>query len=311
MDVGRRGLIAGFCAYAMWGLFPLYFHHTAPASPAEVLFHRMVQTLVVMAVVISLRRIWPQVKPVFADRRLLARVATAALMVSINWGVYIWAINNNHVVDAALGYFINPLVTVGLGVVFLGERLRRLQRSALALGAVAVSVLAVAYGNVPWIALILATSFAAYAFVKKGLGLDSMVSLFIETVVMLPVAVVGFGVMWWRHSLEVGSHGIGHTVLIACAGVVTAVPLVLFGAAARAIPLSQLGLLQYLTPVMQMLCGVVVFGERLSTARWIGFVIVWCALGLLVTDAVRSRGRVVEAVSSGLPLIPSGRVSTS
>jgi chloramphenicol-sensitive protein RarD len=311
MDVGRRGLLAGFAAYACWGLFPLYFHHTAPASAGEVLFHRMVQTLLVMALLITVRRIWPQVRPVLSNRAVLGRVVLAAAMISTNWSLYIWAIGNDRVVDAALGYFINPLVTVALGVVLLGERLRQLQRGALVLGALAVAVLTAAYGNVPWVALVLALSFAVYSFLKKGVALDPMVSLFVETVVLLPVALVGFGVLWSRHQLEVGSNGPGHTILIAFAGVVTAVPLVLFGAAARAISLSQLGLLQYLTPTMQMLCGVLVFGESVPAVRWVGFAIVWCALGLLVTDAVRSHRADRNEVSSGPPLIPSGRVSTS
>lgn len=283
----RRGAIAGVVAYGLWGLFPLYFHHTAPATPVEVLFHRMVWTLAVVAAWLSIRREWAWWSRVRSEPALVGRVALAAFMLSANWGIYIWAVNNDHVVDAALGYFINPLVTVALGVVVLHERLRPLQQAAVALGVLSVVVLAVGYGRPPWISMVLAGSFATYGFLKKTVDLPAVQSLCLETVVMLPVALAGFVVLLSRDDVTIGREGAGHAALLLLSGVVTAVPLVLFGVAARRIPLSMLGLLQYLTPVLQLLCGVLAFNESVPPVRWVGFVIVWTALALLVLDAVR------------------------
>ena len=280
-------MLAGVFAYGMWGLFPLYFHHTAPATPVEVLFHRMVWTLVAVAIWLTVRHDWGWWSAAWRDRALILRVAVAAFMLSTNWGIYIWAVNNDHVVDAALGYFINPLVTVALGVVVLGERLRSPQRAAVALGVLAVVVLTVGYGRPPWISLILAGSFATYGFMKKTVPLPAVPSLCLETIVMLPVAALGFAALARQGDVTIGQEGPAHTTLLLLSGVVTAVPLVLFGAAARRIPLSLLGLLQYLTPTLQLLCGVIAFGESVPAARWIGFFVVWGALALLLVDVVR------------------------
>jgi chloramphenicol-sensitive protein RarD len=295
-------MVAGIFAYGLWGLFPLYFHHTAPASPVEVLVHRMIWTLIVVAIVLTIRAEWGWWATARSDGAMLGRVTLGAFMLSANWGVYIWAVGNDHVVDAALGYFINPLVTVAIGVLVLKERLRPLQRAAVALGAVSVVVLTVAHGRPPWIALVLAGSFATYGFMKKQVNLAAIPSLCLETIVMLPVAAVGFVVLLQRGELTILREGAGHATLLVMSGVVTAVPLVLFGVAARRIPLSSLGLLQYLTPVLQLLCGVVVFGESVPLARWVGFVVVWIALGMLLVDALhrpRSRRPPVHARSTG------------
>lgn len=282
----KLGTIAGAAAYSTWGLFPLYFHHAPPASPLELLFHRMVWTLLFVSITLALLRSWNWTSSLSV--RLVARLAVAAAALSTNWGIYIWAVNNDHVVDAALGYFINPLVTVALGVVVLGERLRRLQRWAVGLGALSVAVLTVAYGKPPWISLSLAFSFAAYGYLKKTIALPALASLAVETATMVPVAVVGLTVIGLNGDSTFTSAGAGHTTFMVMAGIVTAGPLVLFGLAARRIPLSQLGLLQYCTPVLQMLCGVVAFGESVPVERWIGFAIVWMALACLLTDALRS-----------------------
>jgi chloramphenicol-sensitive protein RarD len=289
-------VLAGVIAYGMWGLFPLYFHHTAPATPVEVLFHRMIWTLAAVAIFLTLRKDWGWWALARRNHALLARVSLAALMLSANWGIYIWAVNNDHVVDAALGYFINPLVTVALGVVILGERLRTLQRIAVGLGALSVVVLTIGYGRPPWISLLLAGSFATYGFMKKTVALPAVPSLCLETIVMLPVATIGFLVLLRQGDVTIGKEGPGHTTLLLLSGVVTAVPLVLFGAAARRIPLSLLGLLQYLTPTLQLLCGVIAFDESVPFARWVGFFIVWGALAMLLLDVVRvpSRRAAVE-----------------
>jgi chloramphenicol-sensitive protein RarD len=282
----RRGIVAGVAAYGMWGLFPIYFHYLAPAKPFEVLVHRMVWTLLVTGAFLAIRREWEWVARVRADRKMLLRVTVGAAMLLSNWTVYIWAVTNDHVVDAALGYFINPLVTVTLGVVVLGERLRRLQLAAVALGVLAVIVLTVGYGKPPVIALVLASSFALYGYFKKTVDLPAVPALCLETLVMMPVAAIAATVIVRRGETTFFGHGPGHSTLLLLAGFVTAIPLVLFGTAARRIPLTMLGLLQYLTPVMQMLCGVVLFGESVPLARWIGFIIVWCALAMLIADAV-------------------------
>jgi chloramphenicol-sensitive protein RarD len=283
------GTLAGIAAYGIWGSFPLYFHHAAPASALELLFHRMAWTLVLLVVVLALARSWSWVRQL--SRATVARLALAAAALSTNWGVYIWAVANDHVVDAALGYFINPLVTVTLGVLLLGERLRSLQLGAVALGALSVVVLTVGYGRVPWIALTLASSFATYGYLKKTVALPALRSLAVETVTMAPVAVVGLAIVGAQGESTFTGSGTGHTAFLVSTGLVTAVPLVLFGVAAPRIPLSQLGLLQYLTPVLQMLCGVLAFHEAVPLERWIGFAVVWCALGLLLLDAMRTTRR--------------------
>ncbi|MGD9705441.1 MAG: EamA family transporter RarD [Acidimicrobiia bacterium] len=304
MSEARRGALAGVLAYGLWGLFPLYFHHTAPATPVEVLFHRMVWTLLVVAIWLSARHEWAWWKVARRDGALVRRVTLGAFMLSVNWGIYIWAVNNDHVVDAALGYFINPLVTVALGVVVLKEQLRPLQLAAVSLGAVSVAVLTVGYGRPPWIALVLAGSFATYGFMKKTVNLPAVQSLCLETIVMLPVAAVGFVVLLSRGDVTIGSEGPGHAALLAMSGVVTAVPLVLFGVAARRIPLTMLGLLQYLTPVLQLLCGVIAFHESVPLVRWIGFVVVWAALGMLLLDVLRSQAEARPARSVSLDPAP-------
>ena len=289
MSEGRRGALAGVLAYGLWGLFPIYFHHTAPATPVEVLFHRMVWTLLVVAIWLTARREWAWWSSVRRDGALVRRVALGSFGLSLNWGIYIWAVNNDHVVDAALGYFITPLVTVALGVVVLKEQVRSLQLAAVVLGAVAVVVLIVGYGRPPWIALALAASFTTYGFMKKTVNLPAVQSLCLETIVMLPVAAIGFVVLLLQGSVTIGSEGPGHAALLAMSGVITAVPLVLFGVAARRIPLTLLGLLQYLTPVLQLLCGVLIFNESVPVVRWIGFGLGWGALAMLLVDLLRSQ----------------------
>ncbi len=286
----RVGIIAGAAAYTLWGLFPLYFPHLRPASPVEVLLHRVVWSFVVVSIVITATNRWSAVHTARQNRRLCARLAVAAFLIAVNWLVYIWAVNNDHVVDAALGYFVNPLVTVLLGVAVLGERLRRMQWMAVAAGVLAVAVLAVGYGKLPWIALVLAGSFAGYGYIKKsvGPGLEAATSLWMETALMLPLALVALAGLGATGRLTFVDHGADHTALLLSAGVVTAVPLLLFAAAARRIPLTMIGLLQYLTPVGQFLVGTLVNHENIPPARLAGFVLVWVALGLLTTDALRS-----------------------
>jgi chloramphenicol-sensitive protein RarD len=286
----RLGITVGAVAYTLWGLFPIYFHHLAPAPAGEVLAHRMVWTLAITAGFLAIRRRWDAFDSIRRDRKVLRRVALGAMFLLGNWSTYIWAVGHDRVVEAALGYFITPLASVAIGVVVLGERLRRLQIGAVALGSVAVVVLTIGYGKPPVVSLILAFSFSLYGYFKKTVDIPAVVALCLETMLMMPVGLVVGGLLIARNQTTFSDHGNLHAVMLLLAGVITAVPLILFGVAARRVPLTMIGLLQYITPVMQMLCGVVVFHEIVPIERWVGFCIVWGALGLLVADALSQRG---------------------
>lgn len=284
----RRGTAYAFLAYGIWGLFPLYFHALKPSGAFEILAHRILWTLGFCALVLLLRRDFGWLRTVASRPRLLGGLTVAALLIAANWVIYVLAVITGRTYAAALGYFLNPIVTVGLGVVVLRERLRPLQWAAVTVGAVAAVYLTVAGGEFPWIAVSLAFSFAFYGLVKKKVGatLDAMHSLTVETLVLAPVAI---GVLVWlaaRGSTTFGSQGPWHTGLLVAAGVVTAIPLLLFAAAARRIPLVTIGLIQFLTPMLQLLLGVVVLGEHVSNALWVGFAIVWVALVLITVDSV-------------------------
>lgn len=291
MSDQRRGLLLGAAAYGIWGLFPLYFPLLEPAGSFEILAHRVLWSLVAMALVVLLLRRGRAVRALLADHTRLRWLTLAAVVVACNWGGYIWGVTNGHVVETSLGYFINPLVTVLLGVTVLGERLRRLQWAALGLAAVAVVVLTLDYGRPPWVALLLAASFGIYGLAKKQAAAGAVESLTVETAILAPLALayaVGLGL---AGQSTFGSEGVAHGLLMASAGVVTAVPLVLFGAAATRMPLVMLGLLQYLAPVIQFVLGLVVFHEAMPTGRWIGFGLVWIALCLLTFESLAHHRR--------------------
>ena len=291
-DVDRRvGTLAGVAAYSLWGVFPLVFHLLDSVAPVEILMHRIVWSFAVVLGILVVRRQRGWFRSVRTLPGALPRLTVAAGLIATNWLVYIWAVNNDHVIEAALGYYINPLVTVALGVGLLGERLRRMQLVALGFGAGAVGVLAVAYGRVPWIALVLACSFGGYSFLKKSVPVGAVTSLAVETLVLLPVAAVGLVALAAAGDSAFLHGSVGRDALLVGLGVVTAVPLLLFGTAARRIPLTLLGLLQYLTPTLQLICGVAVFHEPLPPARLAGFVLVWVALAVLAADAVGERRR--------------------
>ena len=297
-DERRKGTLAGVAAYSLWGLFPLVFHLLRSVSPGEVLIHRIVWSFVVVVGLLVARRERHWLRAVRALPGALPRLTLAALLIATNWLVYIWAVNNDHVVEAALGYYINPLITVALGVVVLGEHLRRPQLVALAFGAAAVVVLSVAYGQVPWISLVLACSFGSYGFLKKAVPVGTVTSLAVETLVLLPAALAGLVVLLATGDAAFLHGSVGRDILLVGLGVVTAVPLLLFGTAARRIPLSLLGLLQYLTPTLQLMCGVLVFHEPMPPARLAGFVLVWVALAVLGADALGERRR-----TTALPVV--------
>jgi chloramphenicol-sensitive protein RarD len=283
----RRGLIYGATAYLLWGLFPLYWPLLKPASALEILAHRMLWSLGVVAILLWRTRAWANVRAGLADRRKRWLLAGAAVVITSNWGTYIWAVNANHVVETSLGYFINPLFTIVLGVVFLHERLRRMQWVAVGIASVAIVVLTVGYGRLPWIALVLATSFGLYGYFKKRAAVGALESLAIETGYLAIPALTTLVVIDVRGDLAFGRHGPGNVTLLVLTGLITAIPLLFFGAATRRLPLSVIGLLQYLAPVLQFLVGVTVDHERMPPERWAGFALVWVALIVLTTDGLR------------------------
>jgi len=297
-----RGVLFGFVAYGLWGLFPLYFDQLASASALEILAHRIVWTFVLSAIAIVVMRQWDNVKYVFANRKVFVTLAIAGVVVAANWGIYVWAVVSDRVVDAALGYFINPLVTVAVAVVALRERLRVAQVIALLIGVAAVVVLIVGYGEVPWVALGLALTFAAYSYAKNRVGpyAKPLVGLGIETTVLAPFAAAFIIYLQATGTGTLVNQGPLHMWLLLLAGVVTAGPLLFFAAAASRIPLSTLGMIQYVTPVFQFVMGVLIYHETMPSARWAGFVLIWCALILLTWDSVHAtrKGHASEGVEA-------------
>ena len=289
----RRGTAFGFLAYGIWGTFPLYFHALKPAGSMEILAHRVVWSLALCAAILLLRRDLAWIKPTLRNRRLALGLAAAAVLIGVNWGVYILAVITGRTYEAALGYFLNPIVTVALGVLVLGEGLRRLQWAAVGVGALAGIYLTIGAGVIPWIPLSLAVSFGLYGLVKKKVGasLTSMQSLSAETVVLGPFAAAALVVISLQGTSTFVGYGMGHTALMILSGVVTAIPLLLFAAATRRVPLVTIGLIQFITPVLQLLVSVLVLGEHVSSALWVGFGIVWVALLLLSIDSVRAARR--------------------
>jgi chloramphenicol-sensitive protein RarD len=284
-------LVFAVAAYVLWGAFPLYFPLLAPSSPFEILAHRMVWTAVTMTAVVLLARKQRQLRAIVTDRRTALLLVVAAVTITSNWGTYIYGVNNDRVVETSLGYFINPLVTVLLGVLVLQERLRRAQWIALAIGFVAVAVITVGYGHPPYLALILAFSFGTYGLAKKKAGVGAVESLAFETAVIAPFALaflVVLGATGHGHFL---GHGAGHVLLLLSAGLVTAVPLLFFGAAANLVPLTTMGVVQYLAPILQFALGVLWFHEDMPAGRWAGFVLVWIALALFTFEAATQRRR--------------------
>jgi chloramphenicol-sensitive protein RarD len=293
----RRGTLLGFAAYLLWGLFPLYWPLLEPAGAVEILAHRVLWSLVLVGLVLLLRSHSLRTLP--RDRRALRLLVAAAVLIAVNWGVYIWGVNAHHVVETSLGYFVNPLVSVALGVVALGERLRRVQWAAVGLAATGVVVLTADSGRLPWIALVLASSFGTYGLLKKVVGVPAVEGLVVETAVLTPLALgyVVVGGLFGTTTLT--GRGGGHALLLVSAGVVTAIPLLAFAGAAARVPLSRLGLMQYVTPTMQFLIGVLVRHEPLPPGRLAGFVLVWVALAVFTVDTATHYRRQLA-----VPLMP-------
>ena len=288
--LNRNGLVLGVGAYLLWGFLPLYFQLLAPTAPVEIIAHRVVWSLVLCLVVLALTRSLGTLRTVVRSPRTVVTLAGAGVLLTINWLVYVHGVLSGQTVDAALGYYINPLVTVVIAVIVLGERLRRAQWAALVLGAASVLVISIGVGRLPWIALVLAATFGLYSLVKNRTGrtVGALTGLTVETAAVAPFALGYLGWLTAHGVSSLGTEGTGHTAALVGLGVVTAVPLLLFAGAARRLPLSVVGLLQYLAPTLQFLIAVLAFHEEMPAARWWGFVLVWLALAVLTVDGLRA-----------------------
>ncbi|WP_371808305.1 EamA family transporter RarD [Agromyces sp. Marseille-P2726] len=287
--LSRSGLAFAVSAYGLWGFLPIYFIALEPAGPIEIVAWRVLLSLVFCAILIAATRAWRPFALLLRDRRIVLIMGLAGALIFINWQTYVFAALTGQVVEAALGYFINPIVTVFLGVLVLRERLNATQWTAVGISIVAVIVLGVGYGQLPWIALILAFSFGFYGLIKKRVGprVDAVAGLTLETAWLAPLAVAQLVFVAMTTGLTMGTVSPWHTTLLLLAGAVTAVPLLLFAAASRRLPLVYMGFIQYFAPFIQFLVGVVVLQEPMPLERWIGFGLVWVALLVLTFDLVR------------------------
>ncbi len=287
MKYNKTGLVFGVSAYVLWGLFPLYWPLLEPADAFEIVGHRAVWSLAFCVIALALTK---AIKPAIATMRrpkVFLKLLAATALISVNWIVYIWATNNGHVVEASLGYYINPLIIIAIGVLLLKEKMRKLQWISVSIAAFGVLVLTIDYGRLPWVALALALSWGTYGFIKKQLGLGALEGLGIETAISAPFYLAYLTWIGVEGSGHFGS-GIGLTLLLIGSGFVTAIPLLLFNGAGNRLPYTIIGLLQFITPTLQFSIGVWVRHEDMPTARWAGFLIIWVALVVLGTDLIRS-----------------------
>ncbi|WP_313069755.1 EamA family transporter RarD [Melaminivora sp.] len=283
------GIAYATAAYTAWGLFPLYFRQLAQVSALEVIAHRTLWSLVFVALVLFVRRQWAWLAPLLRQPRLVAVSALSALLLSANWLIYVWAVNNGHVLDASLGYFILPLINVALGYAVLGERPRRGQWAAVVLAACGVLWLALQAGRMPWIGLAIALTFGGYGLLRKTAPLGALEGLALETVLLAPLA-LGLLAWWAARGTAAWTHaGAADWLWLLAAGPITAVPLLLFAAGARRVPLATLGLLQYISPSLQFLLGVGLLGESVQPARLAGFALIWSALVLFTLEGLWQR----------------------
>jgi chloramphenicol-sensitive protein RarD len=284
------GLIFAIAAYGLWGFLPLFFLALRPVGAIEIVAWRISLSLVFCALLLTVTRGWPRFIGIARHRRTSLIMGLAGVFILINWLVYVFAAVTGHIVEASLGYFANPIVTVLLGVFFLRERLRVAQWVAIGISAIAVLVLAINFGEIPWISLALAFSFGLYGFIKKLVGgtVDAIAGLTLETAWLTPLAIVALAVIALNGGLVLGTQGVVHTALVLSAGAVTAIPLLFFAGAARRLPLVYIGLAQYLAPVLQFIVGVAIVHEPMPLARWVGFGLVWIALIVLTADMLRA-----------------------
>lgn len=292
MSKNKLGLLFGISAYSLWGAFPLYWPLLEPANPLEIVSHRAVWTLVFCFIVLAATKALKSTLATLKRPKIAARLFLTSLLISINWLVYIWATNNGHVVEASLGYYINPLIIIGFGVILLKEKMRPLQWVAVTIASIGVLVLTIDYGRLPWIALTLAVSWGSYGLIKKQLGLGALEGLAIETFISA-FFYLGYLIYIGNQGTGQFGHHWGLTLLLMSAGAITAIPLLLFNGSATRLPFTTIGLLQYITPTLQFSVGVWIRHEDMPTARWVGFLIIWVSLTTLAIDLVRS-GRTVN-----------------
>jgi chloramphenicol-sensitive protein RarD len=289
------GLINGWIAYVIWGAVIIYWPHLQPAKPLEILAHRVLWSLLFVAAITIYQKKTPEVKAIFRNRQKMRLLLIGSVFIGTNWGLFIWASMSGHVLDSALGYYITPLLNVGLGVIFFKERLRKAQWTAIAIAAMAVVYITAAMGKPPWVALALSSTFATYGYIKKLAQVDAIVGLMIETIVLTPLAIA---YLVWLQSHGGNSfleHGVRHALWMISAGPLTAVPLLCFGVAIMRLPLTTIGMLQYIGPTIQFVCGLFVFSEAMPQARLNGFLITWIALVILTIDALRHRRNVSKS----------------
>lgn len=296
MNHHKTGLLFGVSAYVLWGAFPLYWPLLEPASALEIVSHRAVWTLVFCLVILAITKSLKNTLVTMKRPRVAATLFLTSILISINWLVYIWATNNGHVVEASLGYYINPLIIIAFGIVLLKERMRRLQWVAVGIASLGVLVLTIDYGRLPWVALVLAISWGSYGVVKKQLGLGALEGLAIETLIASLPYLLYLIYIGNKGTGQFG-HGVGLTILLVSAGAVTAIPLLLFNGSTTRLPLTVIGLLQYITPTIQFSIGVWIRHEDMPTARWIGFIIIWVALTTLAIDLVKSSRAINNSVA--------------
>jgi chloramphenicol-sensitive protein RarD len=296
LNKNKLGLLFGVSAYTLWGMFPLYWPLLEPASALEIVSHRAVWTLVFCFLVLAATKALKSTLATLKQPKITIRLFLTSILISINWLVYIWATNNGHVVEASLGYYINPLIIIGFGVILLKEKMRPLQWVAVTIASVGVLVLTIDYGRLPWIALALALSWGSYGLIKKQLGLGALEGLAIETLIS--------AFFYLGYLLYIGNQGSGQfghnlrvTILLMSAGAITAIPLLLFNGSTNRLPFTTIGLLQYITPTLQFSVGVWVRHEDMPTARWIGFLIIWVSLTTLALDLIKSSRAVDNSVA--------------
>lgn len=282
-------MLFGIAAYVIWALFPFYFKAVDSVGAVEIVANRIIWSFLLLLIVITITHGWGSLLERAANRRELGLIVLASVFIAANWSGYVIAISTNQALQASLGYFISPLVIVAMGVLLLKERLRAGQWTAVGFALIAVAVLTISYGSLPWIALLLAFSWAIYGFIKKHVGWGAIESLTVETGVLSPIALTILLVMIAQGTSITATHGMSMLLLLALSGPVTTIPLLLFTGAANRIPYSTLGLLQYITPVGLFIVGVAIFHESMSATRWIGFALIWCALMIFAIDAQRHR----------------------
>ena len=296
MSKNKIGLLFGVSAYTLWGMFPLYWPLLEPAQPLEIVSHRAVWTLVFCFLVLAATKALKSTLATLKQPKITARLFLTSILISINWLVYIWATNNGHVVEASLGYYINPLIIIGFGVILLKEKMRPLQWVAVTIASIGVLVLTIDYGRLPWIALALALSWGSYGLIKKQLGLGALEGLAIETLISA-FFYLGYLIYIGNQGTGQFGHSWGLTLLLMSAGAVTAIPLLLFNGSSNRLPFTTIGLLQYITPTLQFSVGVWVRHEDMPTARWVGFLIIWAALTTLALDLIKSSRSVNNSVA--------------